>query len=313
CLLLAGYTRNTSPIGKISLSGQLCQGYTGSSKADVQTSIQSPALPGKRNPSDTFGCKPLSRLSYVSYVCNTTARYHASNTWATVIEGHGNVILYTGDLRCEPWHINSLAREPTILEYTSGIKRLDRIYLDTSFISDVPFQTKSEGITQLLRSVAKYPKDTVFHLHAWTFGYEEVWLALSKALNSKIHVDSYKLNIYRSLVKSAKTSTGSLESFLTPQAAALAGYQCGNAWHEGCLTSDTNVRLHSCEKGNMCEIAKNTKVVNIMPIVARLPEGDIREHGVGGGGDDLERVAELEFLSPGDMQALKAVYDNNTL
>lgn len=75
-----------------------------------------------------------------------------------------------------------------MLEYTCGLKTLDKIYLDTSFLDDVPFQTKAEGIADLLTKVSKYPKDTIFHFQAWTFGYEDVWIALSKYLNSRVRI-----------------------------------------------------------------------------------------------------------------------------
>jgi DNA cross-link repair 1C protein len=105
---------------------------------------------------------------------------------AIVIEGGGKAVLYTGDTRSEPWFVNKLARSPNLIEYTSGIKFLDKIYLDTSFTQDIPFQTKAEGLAELLRKVAQYPDDTIFHFQAWTYGYEDVWLALSKALKSPV-------------------------------------------------------------------------------------------------------------------------------
>ena len=108
------------------------------------------------------------------------------NLISRVIEGDGKAILYTGDIRSEPWYVNAIARNPNVVEYTSGIKRLDKIYLDTSFTSDVPFQTKAEGLAELLRKVSKYPGDTIFHFQAWTYGYEDVWVALSRALNSPV-------------------------------------------------------------------------------------------------------------------------------
>ena len=103
-----------------------------------------------------------------------------------MIEGDGKAILYTGDIRSEPWYVNAIARNPNVVEYTSGIKRLDKIYLDTSFTSNVPFQTKADGLAELLRKVSKYPDDTIFHFQAWTYGYEDVWIALSRALNSPV-------------------------------------------------------------------------------------------------------------------------------
>jgi DNA cross-link repair 1C protein len=80
---------------------------------------------------------------------------------------------------------------------------------------------------------------------------------------------------------------------------------CGNSPHPGCLTLNENVRLHSCEKSNTCASAKGPNVVRIQPVIAHmLGGGDIAEAGVGGGGDDLEREAELEWLSREELQAL---------
>jgi len=81
-----------------------------------------------------------------------------------------------------------------LIEYVSGLKTLDCIYLDTSNTSDVPFPTKAAGLKELLIKVSEYPPDTVFHFEAWTFGYEEVWMALSKALKSQVRFISHVLS-----------------------------------------------------------------------------------------------------------------------
>lgn len=77
-----------------------------------------------------------------------------------------------------------------MLPYTCGIRRLDKIYLDTTFVADhaahPTFPSKSQGLEELLRELQKYPHDTVFHLNAWTLGYEDVWLALSSALDTQV-------------------------------------------------------------------------------------------------------------------------------
>jgi DNA cross-link repair 1C protein len=57
-----------------------------------------------------------------------------------------------------------------LIEYTSGIRTLDTIYLDTSFTGDYHFQTKAKGLCELLQKVSKYPADTIFHFQAWTYG-----------------------------------------------------------------------------------------------------------------------------------------------
>lgn len=84
-----------------------------------------------------------------------------------------------------------------MVEYTIGqdskqLKTLDKIYLDTSFTEDVQFQTKADGLRELLVKVAKYPSDTIFYFSAWTYGYEDVWIALAKALNTQVCSSYYQ-------------------------------------------------------------------------------------------------------------------------
>lgn len=56
----------------------------------------------------------------------------------------------------------------------------------------------------------------------------------------------------------------------------------------------------------MCSVAQSPDVVHIQPVVAHLPSGaDLAEAGVGGGGDDLERDAEIDLMTQ-DLQALLA-------
>ena len=83
-----------------------------------------------------------------------------------------------------------MVRNPVVVPFTHGIQHLDNIYLDTTFAPsrhEIPsFPTKAAGLAELLGKVAKYPPDTIFHFHAWTFGYEEVWIALANALDSQV-------------------------------------------------------------------------------------------------------------------------------
>lgn len=95
-------------------------------------------------------------------------------------------------LPAEDWWIEHLVRHPVLLPYTSGLRRLDKIYLDTSWgyqACSQKFTSKvwgsigrgkmlaynwlqREGIAGLLKQLVKYPEDTIFHLNTWTFGYE---------------------------------------------------------------------------------------------------------------------------------------------
>ena len=100
------------------------------------------------------------------------------------------MVHFNACILAEPWWVNSLIRNPVILPYTHSLKRLDKIYLDTTFASKADrcrrFPTKADGLEELLKKVSRYPIDTVFHFNAWTFGYEDVWIALSSALRSQV-------------------------------------------------------------------------------------------------------------------------------
>ncbi|KAI0875751.1 hypothetical protein GGS24DRAFT_275705 [Hypoxylon argillaceum] len=211
-----------------------------------------------------------------------------------LFEGSGKAVLYTGDIRCEPRFVTAITQNPTMFEYSSGLKTLDRIYLDTSLLDNYPLQTKADGLRELIEKVRKYPADTIFYFQAWTYGYEEVWIALSKALNSKIHVDGYKLRVFGSLVTKSKDNRWATQTHLAKEAPALVGFTCGNSPHTGCLTRDENVRIHSCEKGMSCSVMENKPIVWIRPIVTHLQDGrDVMEVGLGGGGEDLAQATTL--------------------
>jgi hypothetical protein len=115
--------------------------------------------------------------------------------------------------------------------------------------------------------------------------------------------------MFRSLVTNDSGKKFDPQLHLAEEAPALVGFMCGNTYHPGCLTLDEKVRLHSCEKGSYCQTVQKSPVVWIRPIITRLPNGqDVAEVGVGGGGDDLEREAELDYLSPADIDFVLELY-----
>jgi len=221
-----------------------------------------------------------------------------------LIEDQTKAILYTGDIRAEPWWLNNLTRHPTLLPFTisgPGGRRLDRMYFDTTFATTKDthrdFPTKADGLRELFVKIAAYPRTTRFYLNAWTFGYEEVWLALSQALKSRVHLDRYRYGMYAALSREREPGISRLESREAP---FLCGFKCGNLLQPGCITPDPNVRLHSCEKGSICSVlVKGGKtaddVVEIIPIISRYNGIDIGEAGAGGGKGDLDQTHELNI------------------
>ncbi|OJJ86535.1 putative DNA repair protein [Aspergillus glaucus CBS 516.65] len=225
---------------------------------------------------------------------------HCTSAVMFLVEGDGKAILYTGDIRAESWWVNSLVRNPILIPYTLGAKRLDKIYLDTTFARaenlQQHFPSKAEGLAELLQKVNPYPEDTTFYFRAWTFGYEEVWMALSTALNAKIHVDRYQLGLYRSV----SLARGGNE------VSALCGFELGNRSVPGCLTDDENSRIHSCVCDLPCSVARSEKTVYIEPIVGRLQDGSqLPDVGIGGGAGDLYQVHELELPDQASLEELE--------
>lgn len=226
---------------------------------------------------------------------------HCLGACMFLIQGQGRSVLYTGDIRSEQWWVDSLIRNPVLLPFTKGTRRLDNIYLDTTFTSndalEVEFPSKAEGLDELIQKVLQYPADTIFYLNTWTFGYEEVWVALSAALDTRVHLDDYRWRLYH--------SQRDQPSCFGPQTASLVGFELGNHEHPGCLSNSLeHVRIHSCERGTGCEIFKNRDVVRITPIIARHKGNEIAEVGAGGGQGDLNQTHSLELYDQGTIQQL---------
>lgn len=235
---------------------------------------------------------------------------HCTGSVMFLVESQTASILYTGDIRAETWWVNALACHPMLLSFIpspfgAGTKRLDNIYLDTAFATkSAPyrsFPSKAEGLAELIRKLARYPSNTTFYFHAWTFGYEDVLLTLSKILDSRVHLDPYRYRVYTSLSSAQSNQTG----VQCTEAPSLCGFLAGNVKQSGIVTNDPSVRLHSCEIGAGCwatDPFRESQIVHIKPIVSRHGGEDIQEDGLGGGKGDLDQVHELEV---GDADSIR--------
>jgi len=146
--------------------------------------------------------------------------------------------------------------------------------------------TQREGVAHLLRKLDRYPKDTLFHLNTWTFGYEEVWVTLASYFKSQIHLGPYHYKLFKSV-----------QWVHSPY---LAGFTLGNSEQAGILTTNPDVRIHSCERGLECTGLKDKRVVYITPAIAMIDGVVHQEVGVEWG--DLSNDADFSIM--GQLQLL---------
>lgn len=129
--------------------------------------------------------------------------YHCPGATMFLIEGADKNVLYTGDIRAENWWVESLFKNPSLFPYTSGLKVLDNIYLDTTFIyRGEPFieiPLNNEGIsvvTLLLKSYPRDDPDIQFYFVDSTSGFEEAWAQITNCLEGTLHTsDENRLRI----------------------------------------------------------------------------------------------------------------------
>ncbi|KAI8978707.1 hypothetical protein BD414DRAFT_465748 [Trametes punicea] len=168
---------------------------------------------------------------------------HCPGAVMFLVEGSKGAVLHTGDLRAEPWFIESLRHNPFVQKYLDVPRaaasnlaiasiptpKLEAIYLDTACLLntyDIP--PKADAVTGLAELMALFPETTRFFINAWTWGYEEIYKAVARTFGTKVHVDRYKHGIY---------------SHIT-----------GDPFLKSIITRDgSSTRFHACERFDRCE------------------------------------------------------------
>ncbi|KLO11494.1 hypothetical protein SCHPADRAFT_891560 [Schizopora paradoxa] len=173
---------------------------------------------------------------------------HCPGSVMFLIEGAKGAILHTGDVRAEPQFISALSRNPYVQRYiaphqpfyplkkgthVSPLANLETIYLDTSCVlRTCQIPTKEDATSGLIELMRSYPESSRFFINAWTWGYEDVLKAVSRAFGQKIHVDRYKHDVYTSL-----TEDPFLKAIVTKERG--------------------KTRFHACERFSRCDEVKH--------------------------------------------------------
>ncbi|CUM67031.1 uncharacterized protein PRCAT00004719001 [Priceomyces carsonii] len=134
--------------------------------------------------------------------------YHCPGASMILIEGFGRSVICTGDVRAEKWWVNTLPKNVYLFPYTTGQKKLDNIYLDTSFgVRGEPFIniiTNEDAITTAIDLIKLYPlddPDIQFYFADSTSGFEECWAQIINVINGKFHTGARIMKRIQSISK----------------------------------------------------------------------------------------------------------------
>ncbi|KAG0212511.1 hypothetical protein BGX33_003499 [Mortierella sp. NVP41] len=115
-----------------------------------------------------------------------------------LLQDDRSCILYTGDARNEAVDLQGLRALPA---FSSSLQPIDRLYLDTTCCHPAfeKFPSRDFAISDLVTFINSRPRLAHYYIDAWTFGYEDIWIGLSKAFHTKIHVSPYLYELYKAI------------------------------------------------------------------------------------------------------------------
>ncbi|EPT05368.1 hypothetical protein FOMPIDRAFT_1111639 [Fomitopsis schrenkii] len=169
---------------------------------------------------------------------------HCPGAVMFLIQGCRGTVLHTGDFRAEPWFLESINKNPFLQPFlfaremlegrerreqsNNVLQTLDAIHLDTAcLLTTIDVPTKDEATSGLVSLMMLLPRETLFFINSWTWGYEDILKAVARSFNSQIHVDRYKFGVYNNI------SDPFLRRIITSDAAST--------------------RFHACERFSRCE------------------------------------------------------------
>ncbi|KAG0292379.1 hypothetical protein BGZ96_004183 [Linnemannia gamsii] len=132
---------------------------------------------------DNFRVRPGVKVYLLSHVHSDHLAGLAAEAWDSPI--------YCSPITAR-W-LPMLATRSKQLAFESGKDRvLSRKYAHLS-----PFM--DSAISDLVTFVNRRPRLAHYYIDAWTFGYEDIWIGLSKAFHTKIHVSPYLYELYEAI------------------------------------------------------------------------------------------------------------------
>jgi hypothetical protein len=178
---------------------------------------------------------------------------HCSGAVMFLFECEGKAVLFTGDTRAEPWFVNSLVRNPSLMPYMKGFRKLDSIYIDSTFSYRldyrfqnhyIEFPTNTDGTWELLKEIEKYPPHTKFYFATtYVMGFEDVWLMIYHKFNEKVYMNQHHREIFK----------------------AIAPYSQWGKELLKCLTDNPDSRFHgTCDR--FCRCYETYHRVRVVPV-----------------------------------------------
>ncbi|KAF9964019.1 hypothetical protein BGZ70_007025 [Mortierella alpina] len=196
--------------------------------------------------------------------------HHCPGAVMFLLQDDRSCVLYTGDARNEAVDLQGLRAMPI---FTSATQRIDRLYLDTTCCHPAfkNFPSRDLAISDLITFINRRPRMAHYYIDAWTFGYEDIWIALSRAFHTKIHVASYLYELYEAI-----------DEFIHPRILPH-------------LTLDgTTARFHSCRLDRTCgyggaggEHSSARELISIQPNVSWFSESLNKDRANGSDGGSV--------------------------
>ncbi|KAK6204272.1 Pso2 DNA cross-link repair protein [Scheffersomyces amazonensis] len=142
-----------------------------------------------------FNCPIEIYLDNNKIMISLIPAYHCPGACMFLIESNSSSVLVTGDLRISNLWLEGLNSNPLISSYIFGTKKLDNVYLDTTFAyRGEPFieiNSNNDGIQIAIDMIKEYPKNDpqlCFNFLDHVLGFEEAWAHIVHAFDGRLIV-----------------------------------------------------------------------------------------------------------------------------